>query len=229
MPIAHVCHNCGIDLSHIRPVREPHYNLMIILCPDCGKGCVRINRPILRPLRIPWKILKAALILVGQALILFMLTSAAAQTVDQIARAIHYSSFLEEFFEALWPYTTIQYLAMSFLVGIWLSAGLAHLSYWKSRMIWGLFTTVFLVYGILSSDIMNIFDPPQSMANRFSPWDQLGDSIIRFLLAMIFLFLALILSLASVPLGKALVRGNQRRCNMRWCKRRSKLRRRRNS
>jgi hypothetical protein len=46
MAIAHVCIQCGFDLARTRPAREPHYGLMLVVCPRCHHACVRRRHPI---------------------------------------------------------------------------------------------------------------------------------------------------------------------------------------
>jgi hypothetical protein len=46
MAIAHICLQCGTDLAHARPVREPHYGWRLVTCPRCGWHVVRRRHPV---------------------------------------------------------------------------------------------------------------------------------------------------------------------------------------
>ena len=229
MAIAHICHNCGTDLSHIHPMRDPHYELMIILCPNCGKGCVRIMHSFLRSLRKPKKVINSAFVLILQIFILLLCALSATFIILTIAHDFLLARTLNDFLISIWPYSIIQFVVMSFLVGSWLSAGLAHLSFWKSRMIWCLITAAIITYIVLGIKIINALDPPQSATTSYNPWSTFGDSLYEFLYALVILFFALVLTSTSAPLGKVFVRLFQVNRTIRWCKRRAKLRSRRNS
>ncbi|MCZ6851559.1 MAG: hypothetical protein O7F17_07955, partial [Planctomycetota bacterium] len=46
MAIAHVCMQCGMALTRLRPSRDPHYRLPMVTCPTCGQASVRRRHPI---------------------------------------------------------------------------------------------------------------------------------------------------------------------------------------
>ena len=84
MAIAHVCLGCGADLARTHVIRDPHYRLPIVICPDCGEACVRRVDPILQRWRAFQPIALALCALFVQVLIVFLLAPATALVIDAV-------------------------------------------------------------------------------------------------------------------------------------------------
>jgi len=41
MAVSHICLSCGMDLARVRAAREPHYDLPLVVCPECSAAVVR--------------------------------------------------------------------------------------------------------------------------------------------------------------------------------------------
>lgn len=61
MALAHLCHDCGLDLTRVQAVRDPHYALLIARCPECGTVAALHEYPLLGKWANRWGRLLAAL------------------------------------------------------------------------------------------------------------------------------------------------------------------------
>lgn len=151
MPVAHVCISCGTSLSRVRAQRDPHYDLMLVVCPACGVACVRRRHP----LQAGWRRFRTAQNSVRHAVFLTIATIAflagsifgAALTLD-LFRAIG-TSWTRLHGDVLtgrvsgwrvphWmqgsgePFSPIVFVFFSSLAGLALAFGLTH---WRRSML----------------------------------------------------------------------------------------------
>jgi hypothetical protein len=69
MPVAHLCVECGCDLTSVSGAWNADYELRVVACPDCGRGVVRRTPPLVRAWhviqRLDWALLALLVNLAG--------------------------------------------------------------------------------------------------------------------------------------------------------------------
>ncbi len=130
MAIAHICMSCGFDLARIRPVREPHYGLMIVRCPRCTRAAVRQLHPLLRRWkqirRVDWSLTMIVLQLVIAGVVglltLVNVPAIVTEVIPNIPNRINH---------VLVYWLSLAACGLAACTGAWLTAGFSHLRIWK--------------------------------------------------------------------------------------------------
>ncbi len=227
MAIAHVCLGCGADLARIRVIRDPHYRLPIVICPDCGEACVRRVDPILQRWRTFQPLAAALCALFVQVLIVFLLAPATALVIDAVPDLFPVR-ISGNVFDLLYnqPITAMVVgVTLPVLTGIWMATGLGHWRPWLARAVWGL-----LIAGLLSWDML--WRAFETIGNRLGIVSGVGAeahlqlAFYDWILRVFILFVFLMLTFGGSPLGAVLLKIHARRRTRRWNRRRARLRRR---
>jgi len=222
MAIAHVCIQCGWDLARVRPVRDPHYGLPLVICPQCHGTCVRRRHPIQQKWRAFLRLKTSLCAMFWHAVLLMLLLMFNVSTVVGLAEAAQgnrFSELLDERREV--PVAFAVGLAVVLLItGTWLTAGLAHIRRWKVWMGWT------VAVGLCSS-----IDIVEHLLGRWLGIDWLlasNPELTRvWLLRMGMLAIMTVIALAGIPLGHRLQSAYRRHRRYYWRKRRARIRRRR--
>lgn len=228
MAIAHVCLGCGADLARIHVIRDPHYRLPIVTCPDCGEVCVRRVDPILQRWRTFQSFAVALCALLVQLVIVLLLAPATALVIDAVPDLFPLR-ISGNVFDLLYNQSIaamVVCVTLPVLTGVWMTTGLGHWRPWLARAVWGL-----LIAALLSWDMLRLAF--ETIGNRLEIVSGVGaeahlqlafyDWILRVLVLLVFLML----TFAGSPLGAVLLRIHARRRTRRWSRRRARLRRRR--
>ncbi len=227
MAIAHVCLSCGADLARIRVIRDPHYRLPIVICPDCGEACVRRVDPILQRWRAAQPVAVAMCILLLQVLIVLSLATATVLVVDVVPDILPVR-ISGNVFDILYDQSLaamVVGVTLPVLTGVWMTAGLGHWRPWLARAVWGL-----LIAGLLSWDVLQLAF--ETIGNELGIVSGIGAeahlklAFYDWLLRVVVLFVFLMLTFVGSPLGAVLLKVHARRRRRRWSRRRARLRRR---
>ncbi len=227
MAIAHVCLGCGADLARIHVVRDPHYRLPIVICPDCGEACVRRVDPILQRWSAFQPIALALCALFVQVLIVFLLAPATAGVIDAVPD-IFPVPISGNVFDLLYNQSIaamVVCVTLPLLTGVWMTTGLGHWRPWLARAVWGL-----LIAGLLSWDMLRLAS--ETIGNELGIVSGIGAkahlklAFYDWVLRVLVLFVFLMMTFAGSPLGAVLLKIHTRRRNRRWSRRRARLRRR---
>ncbi len=81
MPMTHICNSCGHDLTWIKAPPDPHYGLVVVVCPNCQSACTRCKPQILRSTRAARKGLRIGVFLAIQVIVLVLLLVAMFGTI----------------------------------------------------------------------------------------------------------------------------------------------------
>jgi len=237
MAIAHVCLQCGWDLAHVHPCREPHYGLAMVQCPRCGHRVVRAPHPLRQVVKRLLRFDAAATALVVQSALVGWFTVA---SVTILLGAVMLGAEWTRRQHA--PDWTLTYLGSSALVcvllGAWLRAGLGHLSRvraWAAWLAW-MVLVLCLVAVLLpmprevpvASNLL-IEGVPRAYVRQIG----LGQALMSSLSAIVLVAVPgsvgviamLAIGLAGIPIGRGLawVGGALRRARWRWRRRRRRL------
>ncbi len=138
MAIAHVCLHCGTTLTRVRPHRDPHYSLLLVVCPDCGQAWVRSRHPIQHRWRAYLRAQRSVGTLVLQVCLLGGLATATVASIgwlDFKMVRMSYEALLQRTRAAL----VFMGVVLPLSVGVWLTAGLSH---WRRWVAWVAWTTL---------------------------------------------------------------------------------------
>ncbi len=227
MAIAHVCLGCGADLARIRVIRDPHYRLPIVICPDCGGACVRRVDPILQRWRAFQSLAAALCALLVQVLIVLLLAPATALVIDAVPDLFPvrisgnvFDLLYDQSIEAM-----VVCVTLPLLTGVWMTTGLGHWRPWLARAVWGL-----IIAALLSWDMLRLAFG--TLGNRLGIVSAVGDeaflrlAFYDWILRLFVLFVFLMLTFVGSPFGGVLLKIHARRRTRRWNRRRERLRRR---
>ena len=227
MAIAHVCLGCGADLARIHVIRDPHYRLPIVTCPDCGEACVRRVDPILQRWRAFQRLAAAVCALLVQVLIVLLLATATAGVIDAVPDLLPVV-ISGDLFDLLYGQSLAALVigvTLPVLTGVWMTIGLGHWRPWLARAVWGL-----LIAGLLSWDMLWLAF--ETIGNRLGIVSGVGAeahlqlAFYDWILRVFILFVFLMFTFAGSPLGAVLLKIHARRRTRRWSRRRARLRRR---
>ncbi len=217
MTIAHVCFGCARDLAGVRAVRDPHYALPLVICPDCGKACVRQTHPFHTRWIASLRIGTAVTALIFQNVVALTLI---CSTLVVIAGALTlgYAAMIGELTRQAMINLGMSIGAVSIVTGAWLTAGLSHISRWQAWLGWMLLVVVLV--GLIAAVSLGALG---GRVPDLVSWI-VGTSVITAA-ACVPLGIVMVLALAGIPLGKlilsahcAFVRGR-----FRWRRRRRAL------
>ena len=227
MAIAHVCLGCGADLARIRVIRDPHYRLPIVTCPDCGEACVRRVDPILQRWRAFQPIALALCALFVQLLIVLSLAPATVLVIDAVPDLLPVrisGNVFDLLYDQSFAVMVIG-VTLPVLTGVWMTTGLGHWRPWLARAVWGL-----LIAGLLSWDMLRLAS--ETIGNELGIVPGIGAkahlklAFYDWILRIVVLFVFLMMTFAGSPLGAVLLKIHARRQSRRWSRRRARLRRR---
>lgn len=223
MAIAHVCGQCGLDLSRQRARREPHYGLWLVTCPACGCSIPRqrseITSGLLRFHRLHMA-LEALLLKSVVSAGLLGLAVVAAWGVAQVLpprMGLRLEEVVGISFAAL--------IVLPFVTGVWLTTAFTHLRRWKVWITWWSIPAALLVIGSLGYlaapvKVYNVGDYGDSIEDAVSAirWRRLRD--VQSLLA-VGLPACVVMGLAAwsgAPVGRLVNRvlSHARRWRWRW-------------
>jgi hypothetical protein len=157
MAIAHICLSCGRDLARVRPTREPHYGLNMIVCPGCGGRSVRRRRAPEADGRSFRRASRALAMLLARLLVTLLLT-----LLNMLVVFMCLALWSEIRHHRSMPIGAGLFLGLAFgvlapLTGVWLRAALEHIAWWKLWLLWiGWLTLILLVislHGPLDDDL----------------------------------------------------------------------------
>jgi hypothetical protein len=158
MAISHICLRCGMDLARVRAVPDPHYRLPVAVCPGCGGVTVRRPDAIVMGYRRARRLFSALLALGAQAVVgAGLLTAQASITYGIVRECRDMQAAMPDLLAAMlgrggnerltvWIHESdglmvlIMWTCMCVGAGLWLTAGLAHLS----RIVWPVWTALLL-------------------------------------------------------------------------------------
>lgn len=227
MAIAHVCLGCGADLARIHVIRDPHYRLPIVICPDCGEACVRRVDPILQRWRAFQPIALALCALFVQVLIVLSLAPATVLVIDAVPDLLPVrisGNVFDLLYDQSFAVMVIG-VTLPVLTGVWMTTGLGHWRPWLARAVWGL-----LIAGLLSWDVLRLAS--ETIGNELGIVPGIGAeahlklAFYDWILRIVVLFVFLMMTFAGSPLGAVLLKIHARRRSRRWSRRRARLRRR---
>ncbi len=224
MAIAHVCQRCGLDLARRHPIREPHYNLSVIIC-TCGQASTRTVHPIWRGWQWATRLNAAILAIAFQVVAIVVFT-----TLHLLSGAwIGYMFWRDQPVEylqstgwwSIWPL-----VILPLAIGTWLRAALGHWRYATQWIGWLglLFATVTFIMIVLPAfmELSYRFGVTSSM-----PQETVQELFPLWTRTLIGLAILTGVSLIGWPLGTAFVHYNNRRRHLRWQRRRRRRRARR--
>jgi hypothetical protein len=221
MAISHLCISCGWDLARVRVRRDPHYGLPLVHCPECGHTAVRRRHPISDRWRALLRLLTSLLAIVLQlAAAAFFLPMVIAACME-IGQGMPADTF--RYYD---PRDAVLFGALVFLLalgtGAWFTAGLHH---WRRWVPWLVFIPPMAI--VLSIDCVIApavvqFARERGFTDHFIAyeWDQL-------LMRSLALAGIMIVAIAGLPLGHAMMALERRFRTWLWRTRRRRLRARR--
>ena len=211
MRISHPCLDCGADLRRERVGRDRPGDLPIVVCPRCGRACVRRTQLMAARRRESVRLGKTLLALGLQlgALVFFVATVAAA--CDPYGKDLLRGRSPE----------TAEFLligAIAVALGAWLTAGLAHWARWAA---WAAFTGV--VAGIMA--IISMLLPLiGALLTRLGL--PVGGGAVRldhWVAAVAVLTGVMVLAITGIPVGVAALAAAERVRSRSWRARRRRL------
>lgn len=217
MTIAHVCFGCARDLAGVRAVRDPHYALPLVICPGCGKACVRQTHPF----HTRW----IASLRIGTAITALILQNVVAltlifSTLAVIARALTlgYAAIIGELTRQALINLGMSIGAVSIVTGAWLTAGLSHIPWWRAWLGWMLLVVVLV--GLIAAVSLGALG---GRVPDLVSWI-VGTSVITAA-ACVPLGIVMVLALTGIPLGKLILSAHRAfvRGRFRWRRRRRAL------
>ena len=191
----HVCSTCGMDLRRLRALRDPHYRLPIVVCPECETAIVRRRHPI----EVRWRRLRALLTSLAVMLIQIALLGTFVTVTTLACREMHFGLVMHQFRggdpDALLA-LTLTFVALPTVIGVWLSTGLGH---WPGILAWIVFPI--LVAVALAAD--TVIGPIARQIGDFmgAPITPLEPSWDRFVTRLSVLLAIMVISPAGVPFG----------------------------
>jgi hypothetical protein len=227
LAIAHVCMACGIDLARVRGAFDPRFRLPVVVCPRCRRAVVRRRRTVPLVARLARRLVTAGATLAVQAVLILFLTAMVCGSILALDNALIYRS--TDFFTKERPGELIGLAISSLLAGIWLTAGLGHLSRrkaWTAWMLWLVFWLIVVSAVIAVLDV--VVSRPEALWLVHPPIDPPSVLLSHWAIRGALIVPSLIFGIAGRPLGRVILRGNERRRSLRWRRRRRRLRRRRN-
>lgn len=163
MAISHVCNSCGFDLARVAPFQDASLRLPIVVCPTCAHACVRRRHPIHEVWRKARRVDAALSILVVQVLFASALLGTTVGMIyglGEIAqdRGESMVAFLTNAFENETRFerrgrhiirnddgrdaAVVATAIFSAMCGIWLTATMAHLRFWRRWATWAVILVV---------------------------------------------------------------------------------------
>lgn len=224
MAISHACLNCGTDLASVRAVREPHYGLPLVICPGCGAAAVRRRHIIQQRWR---SLLRAKKSLIALACQLMALILCLGSTIALCILIVEYPRWFlgdasTEPIAACLP--AVMVIAVAVLVGVWLTAGLAH---WNRVRAWTVFT-ILIAIGV-SFDTVIAPAVTQWTAGPRGFGETLDYNLPRWLYRLLTLAVMMVIAAAGIPPGMLARRWATDYRQSRWRARRKRLRARRHA
>lgn len=217
MTIAHVCFRCARDLAGVRAVRDSHYALPMVICPGCGKACVRRTHPFHTRWIATLRIGSAISALIFQNAIALALIASTLSVIFGTL-TLGYTAMIGEVTRQTTINLGISIGALSIATGAWLTAGLSHLSLWRAWVGWTLLIVSLVGLGAAVSLAV--------LAGRVPDFVSLivGTSLI-VVAACVPLGIIMTLAFAGVPLGKLILTAHRTfvRGRFRWRRRRRAL------
>lgn len=218
MAIAHICAQCGWDLARLPPTPEPIYNLLVIDCPRCHCTAVRRRHPIWQSWRTFLRLKTSLLALFAHAFVLCVLVMFNFAVIhfgdefhDEVPRDI-----LENEKTAL----IFGLVVIPVVTGTWLTSGLHHVRRWIAWLGWSTFIGLLASIEVLEYEINRYVALP-----RWIIID--GDPVERWQLRLVVLAAMMIVALAGIPIGHAVLRAYRRHRQHYWRRRRARFRKRR--
>lgn len=208
MAKAHVCMECGTDLARVRVRREPHYHLLLVVCPGCRAVSVRRHHPIIARYR------QARLVTLAIATVIVQLGLIGLFTFLNLMSAVTLLfSVLEvpqrRSDEDILILAVMAVVVVPVATGAWLSVSFHHLRRWKVWMGW--FTFMLVPPGVLGwvramSEEFILGDATWLGAASDSFAVSVAVSTILFLIvASGPLIVMMIVATAGIPLGLGIV------------------------
>lgn len=221
MAIAHVCMQCGMALTRLRPSRDPHYRLPIVTCTNCGQAWVRRRHPIQQRWRAYTGVQTSVCTILLKMLLLVPLIAATVGIIMGVESMLQEVNLRYALRHERWSlaYMTIP---LPVLVGIWLTAGLSHWRRWMAWAAWtGLIGCLLAIEPIIEpllgrlAELCGLSVTPASFA------------VDQWLHRLGILGATMVIATAGIPLGRGLQAAFARHRAHRWRKRRRRLRARR--
>lgn len=144
MRIAHNCSRCGIDLSGLRAVPDPHYHLAVIVCPRCTAACVRTKQEAF----VIWR--QASRLFYAWSRLAFQIGLAAmfANATLLGAREITAGLFHTGSVMTLGGWFSLGFLALTALgAGLWLGSSFPHWKRGPLLLAWALLVILLIPIG----------------------------------------------------------------------------------
>ncbi len=221
MAIAHVCNECGLDLARTRPVREPHYGLLLVTCPRCSRHCVRRRHPFV----VWWRtLLRVDASITALGLQIVAAGGFAALTFVSIATlaAVFADMLTDGTSRAALFVLILCIVGLPIATGVWLGAAFTHLRWWQAWLGWAgfLYGLAVVIAGIASA----VFMATAGLAPN-GGWVA-GTTIggVTILTLAPVLVVMLIVTLCGMPLGRPLAKLNGFARRVRWRMRRKRRR-----
>ncbi len=194
MAITHICLNCARDLARQPALRDPHYSLPLVICPDCNK--VSVRRPnhysaqyksMLRGITIFFTLLFHTLFIITFAAI----TIGWVFLISNVVFGINGS----ELTHLSVTNVIVAFALTSIATGAWLTAGFSHIPKLKVWICWTLFLlfifAITLITKLLSESIHNV----NVAINSFEVNLVIASALITIITIMI-------IAITGIPLGK---------------------------
>lgn len=141
MAIAHICLNCAKDLARQPALREPHYSLPLVICPDCNKASVRVPNYYSAKYKNLLRIITVFLTLLVQALFIIALAGATVAWVFLIGDVV-FSMTDAEIARLHLTNIIVAIILTSIATGAWLTAGLSHIPKFKAWIGWSVLLVI---------------------------------------------------------------------------------------
>ena len=230
MAIAHVCMQCGMSLTRLRPSRDPHYHLPMVTCPSCNTVCTRSVHPLQRwhltAIRVRGTLCALVLQILAAVALGWLMPAGAAWFGRQVIHGLPVALLAERHRFAL----ALFGLAVPIATGVWLTAGLGH---WRPATAWRTWIAVIVALLCVDTILIILADLPPatgvSWLNLVRREYELHvfPVLIERIASLIALTAMLVVATAGIPLGRGLRAAFARHRAHRWRKRRTRLRTRR--
>ncbi len=221
MAIAHVCMQCGMALTRLRPSRDPHYRLPMVTCTNCGQASVRRRHPIQQRWRAYTRVQTSVCTILLKMLLLVALIAATVGIITGVESMLQEVNLRYALRHERWWLASMT-IPLPVLVGIWLSAGLGHWRRWRAWAAWGCLIACLLA-------IEPIVDSPGRPVVEVSRVYAIPGSFDMQLWfrRLAILGVTMVIATMGIPLGRGLRAAFARHRAHRWRKRRKRLRARR--
>jgi hypothetical protein len=219
MAISHVCLGCGLDLALVRPIRDVHYGLPLVICPRCDAACVRRRHPLQHSWRSFLRVRKSLCTMFWHIMVLSALLGF---NIAAIAFAPRLAEMpLDEAINDYRSEVILCFVVVPIITGMWLTAGLRHCRRWFTFGLW-----MTLVGAIISLQVAAHF-----IGRWFNIEEYISDHPARLIAEwtayMVMFGVMMIMALAGIPVGHMLHEAYARHRRHYWRKRLRKARARR--